>query len=107
MGNKKRRPILQPLTVTADYVVTVLMIKSLIIIISVGSLSFFYTDIENSSPLFSVILPIVDFFALTALGFWLVALFSKAGINQNTGSRIGDGSGIFGGGDSGGDGGGC
>jgi uncharacterized membrane protein YgcG len=81
------------------------MIKSLISILALGGLSFFYTDIESTSLLLSILLPVVVFLSLLALGFWFVALFYKLGIKQ-TSNNSGDlsGSGFFGGGDSGGGG---
>ncbi|MES9831725.1 MAG: hypothetical protein ABW157_02225 [Candidatus Thiodiazotropha sp. LLP2] len=84
-----------------------LMIKSLIIIFVVGSISFYYTNIESSSAFVSVVLPIVDFFAMVALGLWFITLFHKIGINQTSNSSDGGSTGFFGGGDGGGDGGGC
>jgi hypothetical protein len=83
------------------------MIKSLLTIIVVGGISFYYTDIESPSLLLSIFLPIINFLALLTLGFWFVTLFHKIGINQTSSSGGGDGTGFFGGGDGGGDGGGC
>jgi len=85
-------------------VIIILMLKSLFLIILIGGFSFLYTDIESSSLLFSLFLPIVDFLVLIALGFWFVALFHKTGVNQSSSGS--DGTGFLGG-DGDGDGGGC
>ena len=58
------------------------MFKSIFIIIAVGAASFFYTDIESTSTLYSAILPFVDFIALVAMATWFVVLLHRQGINQ-------------------------
>jgi len=78
------------------------MIKSLILILATGITSLIYTDLSDSNILFSVILPIVDFFCFVSLGVWFVILFHKNGITQ-TSSSSGDSGGGFNDFDGGGD----
>jgi len=75
------------------------MIKSIIIICTIGATSFIYTDIESSNVLFSMVLPFVNFLLLISVAIWFVMLFHKNGVNQTTNSRGGDSSGFDGGGD--------
>lgn len=82
------------------------MIKSLIAILLIGVISFYYVDIEGESAFLSVVFPVITFLSVLALGFWFVALFHKLGINQSA-SAIGGDSGGFGGCDGGGGDGGC
>ena len=58
------------------------MTLSLITILTVGSVSLYFTDIESKSVLLSVLLPIVDLISLIALAFWFVWLFHKRGVKQ-------------------------
>ena len=76
------------------------MIKSFITIVAIGGISFFYTDIESSSIVLSILFPIIDFLVLVAMGLWFVILFHRGGISQTSGSS-GDAS-FFGDGDAGG-----
>lgn len=78
------------------------MIKSLLIIISLGVPSFIYTDIQSSSVFDSIMLPLIVFIALVSLAFWFVVLFHKLGINQTVDSSSGGSSGFDGGGGDGG-----
>ena len=72
------------------------MIKGLIIIITIGSISFIFTDVKSPSVFFSVMLPLGTFIALVALAIWWVVLLYKLGVNQTSGSS-GGGPGDFGG----------
>ena len=82
------------------------MIRSIIIIIAIGGTSFYYTDIQSTSKVYSALFPFVDFLALVALAFWFVALFHRHSINQTTNSSDVGTSGFsdFDGGSGGGDG---
>jgi len=60
------------------------MFKSILIIITIGAVSFLYTDIESSSTIYSAILPLVDFVDLFALAIWFVVLFNRHGISHTT-----------------------
>ena len=57
----------------------------------VGAVSFYFTDVESESALYSVMLPVIDVIALTSLAVWFVALFHKLGIKQ-TYTSTSDGS---------------
>lgn len=72
------------------------MIKTILLIITIGVTSFIYTDIESSNAFFSMVLPFIDFVALVSLALWFVMLFHKKGITQTSGSDGGDSSGIGG-----------
>jgi len=72
------------------------MIKSLVIIITIGITAFFHTDLEAESLMYSRILPVIVLFSLFSLGFWFVALFHKHGINQSTDSNGSDSGGLGG-----------
>ena len=77
------------------------MFLSLLIILSIGGLSFYCTDLRSDGVFDSVVLPIVDVFALVAKALWVVALFHRLGFKQSYGT--GD-AGDVSGGDFGGDG---
>lgn len=84
------------------------MFKSIFIIIAVGAISFYYTDLNSTSKFYSSILPLVDFIAMVALAIWFVVLFYLQGVNQTTGSGNLDTNAFVGfGGYDGGEGGGC
>ena len=61
------------------------MLLKLIVLVAVGAVSFYFTDIESKSFFVSRVLLIFDFIVLTAVGLWFVFLFQKLGINQITG----------------------
>ena len=79
-----------------------LAIKSLITIILSLAVALYFTDLDSSSTLHGVVLPVVDFLLFCSLAIWLV--------NRGMGQRI-NGGGVHSGGsggffDGGGDGGG-
>jgi hypothetical protein len=61
------------------------MLKSLIIIIPVGVLSYTFTDVETQSLLQSVVLPIAVLMSIISAVIWLVLLFSMIGVDENRG----------------------
>lgn len=75
--------------------------KSLGIIVFCLSVSFYFTDLESSSGLRSVFLPLVDFAMLCALALWVAG---RTGWKSLSSSNSGSFFGFF---DGGGDGGGC
>ncbi len=77
------------------------MIISLLIIIFVGYFSLSYTTLGGDSVLFSVIFPIIDFFAFLSLALWIVILLHKLGIKQSSSSMPDSENGL--GGDGGSD----
>ena len=80
------------------------MIRSLLLILGVGVPALWFTELGHDSAIYGVLLPLVSFASLIALGFWLVAFFHRAGVPQ---SGYTPGSGGGGGGGIGGGGGGC
>ena len=58
------------------------MIKSLLVIITIGITSYIFTDTDSDSLLLAGLLPLLVFCSLVSLGIWLVALFHKLGIDQ-------------------------
>jgi hypothetical protein len=81
------------------------MIKSLVIIAAMGTLSYHYTDIGSESALRAVLMPVVGFCALVGGAFWIAVLLHKLGFTGRGGGG-GDFGGFDGGGDFGGFGGG-
>ena len=71
------------------------MFLSLFIIISSGSLSFYFTDLDSEVAFYAMVLPIMNLFILIALGLWVVTMFDKFGVDQNTDMRGGGGLGGF------------
>ncbi len=72
--------------------------KSILLIIIIGTTSFIYTDIESENILFSVLLPLIDFISLVAVAIWFVIFFHRQGISQTFDSNGGGDSGGFDGG---------
>ena len=62
------------------------MLLRLIVIVIVGAVSFYFTDIDSKSFFVSRVLLIIDFIVLVALGLWFVFLFQILGVNQITGN---------------------
>ena len=60
------------------------MIKALGIILMVGGLSIYNSDIGSESAFVSILLPIASVISLIALALWIVVLFHKRGISQST-----------------------
>lgn len=87
------------------------MIKTLITILFLGSVSFYYTDLLSESVLYSALLPVLFFFSLIAFAFWLITLLHnlakrrlKKGISQGLTSNAGSPPDFSGDGSGGGDG---
>jgi hypothetical protein len=59
------------------------MLRSLIVMLVLGGLSFYHTDLGSESVWRSLVLPLLDFFFLVALAVWLVLFFHRRGIDQN------------------------
>ena len=75
------------------------MIKSILLIFTIGVTSFLHTDLNDPNIFFSLFLPVVNFLSLIALAIWFVILFHKNGVNQTSSSSGDSGGGGF---DSGG-----
>ncbi|MEE8398698.1 MAG: hypothetical protein V3S89_06815 [Desulfobacterales bacterium] len=54
----------------------------LLILVGVGAVSFYFTDIGSTSFFISRVLLIVDFVVLMAVGIWFALLFHDLGIDQ-------------------------
>ena len=61
------------------------MLKSLIVILLVGVLSYAFTDIDSQSLLLSVVLPIVVLMSIISAAIWLVLLFRMIGLDDRRG----------------------
>lgn len=79
-------------------------IKTPLILLACTAASFYWTDLESDSAVYSMLLPLLDFVLVCSLALWLVA---RGGMQGVTNSR--DSGGFFGGffDSGGGDGGGC
>ena len=62
------------------------MLLSLIVVVVVGAVSFYFTDIDSESFFVFRVLLIIDFIVLIAFGLWFVFLFQKLGVNQIAGN---------------------
>ncbi len=81
------------------------MFLSLAIILSVGAVSVYFTDLNSETALHSLFLPIIDLFSFLALALWIVIFLHRRGIQQSTAGGASGVSGGFINGGSGGDGG--
>ena len=79
------------------------MIKSLFIILTLGGVSIYYSDLDSDSLLSSTLLPLTVVASLVALTLWLVVLFHRRGIDQSASPGGDGGNGFFCGDGDGGD----
>lgn len=81
------------------------MIKALAIILLIGSLSIYYSNLDSESAFASILLPLTSVLSLIALALWAVCLFHKKGIDQTVKHGTGGADSFSGDGSGGGDGG--
>jgi hypothetical protein len=66
------------------------VLKSLIIIVTTGAVSFAFTDVKSDSAFLSLMLPVVVLLSAIALAIWVVLLVHRSGIDQHVDGRNGD-----------------